>query len=364
MSKQVVLIPGEDAAAEAFEETVIVLDCLIDHLGLDIEWIRPAVGQAGIDEFNNPFPDQAKHAIDHSDATLFGATSGKSGRALRYLRWGLESYANVRPVRWFPGCNSPLSAPEGINLAIVRENMEDVYIGVEGDLKILQPMNFTSWLSNKPLNELGEGRFGLKVHTEKSVTRIVKYACELAIKRAELSNRNPILACGTKHNISPVADGYFRTIARETAAEYPEVTFTSLLADDLIHQLIINPQQFDVVVLPNLFGDLFSDATAALVGGLGLAPSGCYGENGAYFEAVHGTAPDIVGQNIINPTATILSAAMMLEYLGFDEPARQVIGCAEQIYVEGKYLTPDQGGQSTTTEFCNSLKEKLRSSNK
>jgi len=359
MSKQVVLIPGEDAAAEAFHESVSVLDCLNAQFDLGIEWIRPPVGQAGIDQFDDPFPEQAKHAIDHSDATLFGATSGKSGRALRYLRWGLESYANVRPVRWFPGCNSPLLCPEGIDLAIVRENMEDVYIGVEGELKELESMHFTSWLSNRPINELGEGRFGLKVYSEKSVTRIVKYACELALKRAERSGRDPSVACGTKHNISPVADGYFRKIARDTIALYPEITYRSLLADDLVHQLIINPQQFDVVVLPNLFGDLFSDATAALVGGLGLAPSGCFGDNGAYFEAVHGTAPDIVGKNIINPTATILSAAMMLEYLGFEAPCQQLVSAVEEIYAEGIYLTPDQGGTSTTSKFCEALKQRI-----
>ncbi|MFP6835355.1 MAG: isocitrate/isopropylmalate family dehydrogenase [Pseudomonadales bacterium] len=358
--KRVVLIPGEDAAPEAFHPTVE----LINQLQLDIEWDRPPVGEAGLELCNNPFPPEAKSAIDASDATLFGSTSGASGRALRYLRWGLETYANVRPARWFPGCKSPLKNPQGIDLVIVRENMEDIYVGVEGDLRELDDREFTSRLQRKPISGMGEGRYALKVITEKRTRAVTISACELALKRAQDRARPSKVTCGTKHNISPIADGYFLEIARETAADYPEVEFESLLADDLVHKLVVKPQMFDVVLLPNLYGDLFSDAAAGVVGGLGLGPSGCYGDDYAYFESAHGSAPDIAGTNTINPTATILSAAMMLEYLGFEAQSRRLVQAVEAVYASGEHLTPDQGGMASTTEFCEAVGLAMRSNNR
>jgi isocitrate/isopropylmalate dehydrogenase len=355
VNKRVVLIPGEDAAPEAFHPTV----ALVDQLGVDIEWVRPPVGNAGIELCNDPFPLAAKAAIDDSDATLFGSTSGPSGRALRYLRWGRETYANVRPARWFPGCRSPLLRPEKVDLVIVRENLEDLYVGVEGDLRDLDDREFVSRLQRKPVSDLGPGRYALKVITERRTRAASAFACRLALKRAAEKGRPPKVTCGTKHNISPIADGYFLDVARTTAAEFPDVTFESLLADDLVHKLIIKPQMFDVVLLPNLYGDLFSDAAAAVVGGLGLAPSGCYGDDYAYFESAHGSAPDIAGTNTINPTATILSAAMMLEYLGYGVEGRRLVQAVERAYVIGQHLTPDQGGAASTTEFCESVSDAL-----
>lgn len=354
-TKKVVLIPGEDAAPEAFHPTVD----LINRLDVAIEWNSPPVGEAGIAQLGNPFPDIAKQAIDASDCTFFGSTNGASGRAMRYLRWGKKTYANVRPARWFPGCNSPLKNPHGIDLVIVRENMEDTYVGVEGDLTDLAPINFISRLHQKPVAEMGKGKYALKVITEKCTREITAFACELALKRSAVSGRRPHVTSGTKHNISPVADGYFLEVARETAKKYPDVLFDSLLADDLVHKLVIKPQSFDVIVLPNLYGDLFSDAAGGVVGGLGLAPSGCYGHDYAYFESAHGSAPDIAGKNIINPTATILSAAMMLEHLGFASQAARLVKAIEQVYAQGQALTPDQGGKASTTDFCAAVAKAL-----
>jgi len=353
--KKVVLIPGEDAAPEAFHPTV----ALIDMLKVPIEWIAPPVGEAGIARNGNPFPEEAKQAIDTSDCTLFGSTNGTSGRAMRYLRWGKQTYANVRPARWFPGCNSPLKNPEGIDLVIVRENMEDTYVGVEGDLADIAQYNFVSRLHQKPVSGMGKGKYALKVITEQCTRQVTAFACELALKRAAISGRRPHVTSGTKHNISPVADGYFLEVARETAKQYPDVLFDSLLADDLVHKLVVKPQSFDVIVLPNLYGDLFSDAAGGVVGGLGLAPSGCFGKDYAYFESAHGSAPDIAGKNIINPTATIFSAAMMLEHLGFVEESRRLVTAVEKVYAQGRALTPDQGGKASTTEFCDAVSKAL-----
>jgi isocitrate/isopropylmalate dehydrogenase len=354
MTKRVVTIPGEDAAPEAFHPTV----ALVDRLGVDIEWVSPPVGEAGLTAHGHVFPDEAREAIDASDTTLFGATSGKSARALFYLRWGKQTYANVRPARWFPGCRSPLARPQDVDLVIVRENLEDLYMGLEGDLRDLAPLDLQSPTLGRPLNELGPGRYALKVITEAGTERVVRFACELTRRRRAEGGRGR-LTCGTKHNMLSRSDGLFLEVARRVAESYDDIEFQSFIVDDLAHRLVGRTAELDVVVLPNLYGDVLSDAAGALVGGLGLAASGCYGDDYAYFESAHGTAPDIAGRNVINPTATILSAALMLEYLDFDSEAARLVAAVEGVYAEGKVLTPDQGGRSSTTDFCAAVAERL-----
>jgi isocitrate/isopropylmalate dehydrogenase len=345
--KRVVVIEGEDAAPEAMRPTL----ALVERLGLPIEWLRPPVGEAGLARHGTTFPEEARHAIDASDATFFGATSGKSALALFYLRWGKQTYANVRPARWWPGCRSPLARPEGIDLVIVRENLEDLYVGVEGELDALAPLGLVSRFSRQPLADLGPGRFALKLVTEAGSERVVRFAFELA-RRRKAQGQPGKVTCGTKHNVLPLSDGFFLEVARRVQAAYPDIGFESFLADDLARRLVAVPHELDVVVLPNLYGDLFSDLAAGAVGGLGLAPSGCYGESYAYFESAHGTAPDLAGRDLINPTATILSAASMLEYLGFRREAERLVRAVEHVYAEGRDLTLDQGGRATTTQFC------------
>jgi isocitrate/isopropylmalate dehydrogenase len=157
----------------------------------------------------------------------------------------------------------------------------------------------------------------------------------------------------------PASDGLFRDVAVRIAPEFPDVAFESFIIDDFAHRLVAHPHELDVVVLPNLYGDILSDAAAALAGGLGVAASGCYGDDYAYFESAHGTAPDIAGKGIINPTATILSAALMLEYLGWGDAAVRLRGAVERVYAEGRTLTPDQGGRATTVEFCGAVAKYL-----
>ena len=157
----------------------------------------------------------------------------------------------------------------------------------------------------------------------------------------------------------PESDGLFREVALRVAPDYPEIEFESFIVDDFAHRLVARPHELDVVVLPNLYGDVLSDAAAALAGGLGLAASGCYGDDYAYFESAHGTAPDIAGRNIINPTATLLSAAMMLDYLGLQDAGAGLVRAIELVYAEGKVLTPDQGGRASTGEFCDAVSAAL-----
>ena len=375
--KTIAVIEGDDAAPEAVRPVV----ALLGSLNIGIEWRYPEVGEpsagvregaplarkepsAGVREGmplarkehaeakTGAFPAAAKQIIDDADTTLFGATSGKAGAALHYLRWGKNTYANVRPCRFLPGCSSPLTAPEGIDFVIVRENLEDLYVGVEGDLADLAPLGLTGRTTRRAVHELGSGRYAVKAITREGTERVARFALELAAKRRGK------LTCATKHNMLRETDGLFLDVAREVAAEYPNVAFESYIVDDFACRMIREPQQFDVVVMPNQYGDILSDAAAGLLGSLGLAPSGCYGDDYAYFEPAHGTAPDIAGRNIINPTATILSATMMLEYLGFAAQARQIEAAVERVYAEGP-RTPDQGGAATTTEFCQAVARAL-----
>jgi isocitrate/isopropylmalate dehydrogenase len=157
----------------------------------------------------------------------------------------------------------------------------------------------------------------------------------------------------------PQSDGLFRDVAARVATEYPDIGFETFIVDDFARRLVAEADQLDVVVLPNLYGDILSDAAAGLIGGLGLAPSGCYGDTYAYFESAHGTAPDIAGRNAINPTATILSAVLMLDHLGYAAEARRLTAAVERVYADGRVLTRDQGGRATTTEFCSAVAQQL-----
>jgi len=352
--KKVAVVPGEGAAAEAIEAVV----ALLETMALDLDWVFPTVGEAARGQGLPAFPDAARDEIDAADATLFGATSGPSAPVLVYLRWGKQTYANVRPTRWVPGFRSALAAPEGIDFVIVRENLEDAYLFLEGDLADLAPLDLRSpTLGAKP-HELGEGRYALKAITRQGSERVIRFAFDLAARRKREGHSGRI-TLAAKWNMLPQTDGLFRATGERIAAEHPEIGFETLLVDDFAHRLVLRPQSFDVVVLPNLYGDILSDAAAGLAGGLGLAPSGCYGDAYAYFESAHGTAPDIAGQGIVNPTATLLSAAMMLDYLGRSDAAAALRRAIDAVYAEGRQLPPDQGGQTGTRAFCDAVRGAL-----
>lgn len=349
-TKRVAVIEGEDASPEAVRPTVE----LIDKMNLGIEWVFPPVGEKGEALHNSVFPEEAKATIDASDTTLFGATSGKSTLALFYLRWGKGTYANVRPSKWRPGYRSPLANPEGIDFVIVRENLEDTYLMVEGEVDELRPANLVSPILRRHVADAGPGRFGLKLITRAGTERVANFAFELA-RRRKAQGRPGKVTMAAKYNMLPRSDGYFKEVTEQVATSFPDIEYEAMIVDNFAHYLVTSPQRLDVVLLPNLYGDILSDAAAGLIGGLGLAPTGCFGEDYAYFESAHGTAPDIAGQNVINPTATMLSAAMMLEYLGFVEEAQALEAALTKVYAEGRSLTPDQGGDSSTTDFTKAV---------
>jgi isocitrate dehydrogenase (NAD+) len=244
------------------------------------------------------------------------------------LRKELDLYANLRPARNIEGAPSRW---KGVDLVVVRENTEDLYAGLE---HTIVPGVVES----------------LKIITDKASTRIARFAFEYARR----VGRKKIHAIH-KANIMKLSDGMFLSATRRVAKEYPEIGYAEMIVDNTCMQLVMNPIQFDVMVLPNLYGDVISDLCAGLVGGLGLVGSGNIGDHAALFEAVHGTAPDIAGQGIANPTALILSAVMMLDYLGEIAAAQRIERAIARVFREGKHLTRDVGGTATTEEFTSAV---------
>jgi isocitrate/isopropylmalate dehydrogenase len=345
-NKKVIVLPGDDAAPEAMGATMDALRALklpIDYVEFPPgeKWVRGETDAA------------ARIAIDSSDATLFGSTSGKT-TAITYLRWGKQTFANVRPAKYSKGFRSPLANPDGIDFVIVRENLEDLYLGLEGPLENLAPLKPFSRILRAPLDTAARGIYAIKVITERGTRRVAEFACQLAIKRKRAGGKGK-LTCTSKYNMLRESDGLFRKIVEKTAARYPEIKYEQFIVDDFARRLVQTPHELDVVVMPNLYGDILSDAAAGIIGGLGLAPSGCYGEDYAYFESVHGTAPDIMGMEIINPSATMLSAALMLDYLGFADAASRLDSAVRKVYADGRVLTPDQGGTAKTFEFAHAV---------
>ena len=359
---RVAVIPGDDAAPEAVHATLEVLRAM----DLPIQWEVLPDGETLARELSRPERDRMlRETIDACDAALFGATSGKTG-GVWYLRWGKDTYANVRPVKWRVGVPSPLRQPSGIDYVIVRENLEDFYVGIEGDLAELRSSGldlrpFGGALDVSPRNgpaTASEGRFAVKVLTKENTERAAHFACHLALERKSRGHPGRV-TCSCKHNVLWRTDGFFRQTVAAVVAEYPQLSYEEFIVDDFARRLVAAPHDLDVVLLPNLYGDILSDEAAATVGGLGVAPSGCYGEDFAYFEPVHGTAPDIAGRNVVNPTATILSAVMLLEHLGLAGAASQLERAVDGALAEGDQLTPDLGGTGTTRSFAQAVSSRV-----
>jgi len=244
------------------------------------------------------------------------------------LRKTLDLYANLRPVKNLPGVASRY---ENVDIVLVRENTEDLYSGLE--------------------HEVVPGVVeSLKIITERASTRIAKFAFEYA-KRNERKKIHAI----HKANIMKLSDGLFLKSIRVVAAQYPEIEYKELIVDNACMQMVINPQQFDMLLLPNLYGDVMSDLAAGLVGGLGVVPSANIGDEAAMFEAVHGTAPDIAGKGLANPTALLMSSILMLDHLGERSAARRIEAALKKVYSEAKHTTGDVGGTASTEQFTDAV---------
>jgi isocitrate/isopropylmalate dehydrogenase len=355
LTKKIVAMGGDGVGPEVVDATVNILE----SMGLDIEITKPPSGESAIKSHGSPLPDETKQLCDEADAILFGAIGDKSTQIITYLRWVLDTYANIRPAKYFEGVQSPLKDPSGIDFVIVRENSEGLYPAREGDLSLLaQHLPEYRDLLGRSFAQLGRGKFAVRVITEKGTRRIAKFACEYARKRKKTGFPGK-LTCVTKSNLLVQSCGLFRSTVENEVKKSRDLTYEHYYIDDAARRLIRYPKEMDVIVTSNMFGDILSDLAAEAVGGLGLAPSACIGDKHAYFEPVHGSAPKYAGKNMVNPTATILSAKMMLGYLGMERPALSLEKAVQQIYVEGEVRTYDQSGKASTTDFADAVLKKL-----
>jgi isocitrate dehydrogenase (NAD+) len=330
MAHQITLIPGDGIGPEVAEATVRA----VDATGVKVEWERVEAGARALAEYGELIPDDVFASIEANHVGLKGPTATPIGGGHQSinvaLRKKLGLYTNFRPVRMLPGLKTRFQDLP-LDMAIFRENTEDLYSGLE--------------------HEVVPGVVeSLKVITRNASTRIARSAFEYARREG----RAKVTAIH-KANIMKMSDGLFLKCCRETAAQFPEIQYNELIVDNACMQLVIRPETFDVLVLPNLYGDIISDLAAGLVGGLGIVPGANIGDHHAIFEAVHGTAPDIAGKGLANPTALMQSAVLMLAHLGEREAAARLQNAIHEVYAEAAHLTGDVGGKASTCEFTNAV---------
>ena len=328
MPHKVTLIPGEGIGPEVAAATRRVLEAA----GMQIDWEELEARTDKNTEAGQLVNQFAVDSVRRNRVALKGPTgtaiAGGAPSVNVALRKALDLYANLRPVKNLPGVKSRF---ENVDIVLVRENTEDLYSGLE--------------------HEVVPGVVeSLKIITERASTRIARFAFEYA-KR---SGRKKIHAIH-KANIMKLGDGLFLKSIRAVAAQYPEIEYKEMIVDNACMQMVLDPQQFDMLLLPNLYGDVMSDLAAGLVGGLGVVPSGNIGDECAMFEAVHGTAPDIAGKGLANPTALLMSGIMMLHHLGEHSAAQRVEAAIERVYRENRHVTRDLGGTATTNEFTDAV---------
>jgi len=330
---KIAVIPGDGIGKEVMEATLTVLDAL--NLNLQYEF-----GEAG-DECKEktgvPLPQETIDLVKNSDACLFGAAGETAADVIVKLRQEMDLFANLRPVKSYPGSNGLFN---NLDIMIVRENTEGMYVGEEEYIK--------------DENNNVQGATAKRIITRTASKRI----CEYAFKYAKDNNRKKVTAVH-KANVLKKTDGLFKEVFYEVAKKYEEIETEDFYVDATAMYLLTRPQSFDVIVTTNLFGDILSDEGAGLVGGLGLIPSANIGENRGLFEPVHGTAPDIAGKGLANPTAMILSAIMMLEYLGEKEAADKLDKAILKVLKESKIVTSDLGGNASTKEMAEAVKNEI-----
>lgn len=332
---RITLIPGDGVGPEVIDAA----KRCVEATGLDVEWEVVHAGAEIAEKVGTPLPDEVLESIKRNRVALKGPITtpvGEEGfRSVNVaIRKALDLYACVRPCKLYPGVRSPF---KDVDLVIIRENTEDLYSGVEFQEGKAETLEFLKTLKEKfGVGIREDSGISLKTISRFCSARIIRFAFEYARK----AGRKKVTAVH-KANILKFSDGLFLAVAKEIAQNYPDIEFEDRIVDNMCMQLVQKPQLYDVIVAPNLYGDILSDLCAGLVGGLGMAPSANIGEKYAVFEPTHGSAPKYAGKNKVNPTAAILSAAMMLEYLGEKEKAEIIQGAVAKVIGEGKYVTYD-----------------------
>ncbi|MCV0401651.1 MAG: isocitrate/isopropylmalate dehydrogenase family protein [Nitrosopumilus sp.] len=332
------LITGDGIGPELSESVISVLNTIHDRLDLKFDITKLSAGDKALSETGNALPDETVAAIKQSDACMKAPVGESAADVIVVLRRMLDLYANIRPAKSYP--HMP-ALRDDIDMVIVRENTEDLYTGKEFSL--------------------GNASVALRIISEAASKRIAKYAFETATQRDSMKK----VTCVHKSNVMRVTDGMFAKSCTDVSKDYPDITFEQMYVDACAMNLIRQPEQFDVVVTTNLFGDILSDESSQVVGGLGMAPAANIGDNFALFEPVHGAAFDIAGQNIANPSSFLLSIKMMLDWLGNKHNDSKCVKVGERLestifdLVKSGVKTKDIGGTSSTTEFTKQITDNL-----
>jgi isocitrate dehydrogenase (NAD+) len=334
MAYNVTLIPGDGTGPEIMEATRRA----IEATGVEFNWDVQDAGVDVMDKYGTPLPDQVLESIRRNKVAIKGPITTPVGKGFRSvnvaLRKELDLYTNLRPCKTYKGVRSRY---DDIDLVVVRENTEDLYAGIEFDVntpeaaELVEEFKKLGGYSIRP-----DSAFAIKIISITGSRRIVKFAFDYARQ-----NRRKQVTAVHKANIMKYADGLFLHVAEEVARDYPDIEFNNLIVDNMCMQLVQKPDLYDVLVMPNLYGDILSDLCAGLVGGLGVAPGANIGEGVAVFEPIHGSAPKYAGQNKVNPTAAMLSGVMMLRYLNEMDAAERLEEAISSVIAEGKDVTYD-----------------------
>ena len=325
---QIAIVPGDGIGRGVMEATLFVLD----SLGIDFDYVYGEAGDECLEKTGTALPAQTLEIIRNADACLFGAAGETAADVIVKIRQEMKMFANLRPVKAYPNTNS---LSDDIDFMIVRENTEGMYIADEEE--------FTD-----------EGAVARRIITREAEKRIIDYAFNYAVE----NNKSKVTAVH-KANVLKKSDGLFKEIFYEVAGDYPDIATEDFYVDATAMYLITQPENFEVIVTTNLFGDILSDEGAGLVGGLGLIPSANIGEDAALFEPVHGSAPDIAGKGIANPIAMMLSSIMMLRYIGESEAADKFDKAILKVLTDANILTGDLGGNASTMEVAEAVKNNL-----
>jgi len=359
MPHSITLIPGDGTGPEITEATVRVLEAT----GVEFDWDVREAGIGAAEQYGSVLPDEVLESIRRNKVAIKGPITTPRGGGFRSvnvaLRKMLDLYACLRPAKYYPGVRSRY---DNVDLVIVRENTEDLYAGVEferGDPAIAQVSRITEAAGMGPIRE--DAGLSLKIISEYGSERIVRFAFEYARR----FGRKTVTAVA-KDNIMKFTDGLFFSVARRVAEDYPDIPYEERLVDNMTMQLVQKPELYDVLVLPNLYGDILSDLCAGLVGGLGIAPGANLGDEIAVFEPVHGSAPKYTGMNKVNPMAMMFSGMMMLRYIGEEKAGDRLEAALAAIIREGKSVTydmkptPDDPTAVGTSEVADAVIEKLQ----
>jgi len=349
----ITLIPGDGVGPEVVEAA---RKC-IEATGVKIEWERVDAGAEIMDKYGTPLPDQVIDSIKKNRVALKGPVTTPVGIGFRSinvaLRQQLDLFACLRPCKSYPGVSSRY---KGVDLVVVRENTEDVYSGIEferGKPETSELIKLIQTSRNVKISD--DSGISIKPISQRASERIIRFAFDYARK----NSRKKVTAVH-KANIMKYSDGIFVEVFHNIARDYPDIQSEDKIVDNMCMQLVQKPGLYDVLVLPNLYGDIVSDLCAGLVGGLGLAPGANIGEEIAVFEATHGSAPKYKGMNKVNPTAMILSGVLMLRYLGEGENADRLEKAVAQVIAKGETVTYDLGGTATTSEMAKAIIKNLK----